>query len=80
MLWRRIAMHMIITWKSQTAFVDVNEEGTEAAAVTFDDDMGFSLDSPPPIHFIADHPFLFMIREHKRWIPFYIGIVLQLPV
>jgi serine protease inhibitor len=46
------------------AFVEVNEEGTEAAAAT-----GFvvpagRLPLPPPPTFRADHPFLFLIR-HK---------------
>jgi serpin B len=47
------------------AFVDVNEEGTEAAAVT-----GVAVglaepdfDVPPPKIFCADHPFFFLIRH-----------------
>nr|XP_009781551.1 PREDICTED: serpin-Z4-like [Nicotiana sylvestris] len=45
----------------QKAFVEINEKGTEAAAVTFesDDDLGFSLED---LSFVADHPFLFMIK------------------
>ncbi|PWA24996.1 hypothetical protein CCH79_00016040 [Gambusia affinis] len=47
---------------SHKAFVDVNEEGTEAGAVT--DTKSYSLfDSPP--NFIADHPFLFFIRHNR---------------
>lgn len=47
------------------AFVDVNEEGTEAAAVT---GVAFALgepdlDVPPPKIFRADHPFFFLIRH-----------------
>jgi serpin B len=42
------------------AFVDVNEEGTEAAAAT-----GISmLDSAPPT-FRADHPFMFLIQDNE---------------
>jgi serpin B len=46
------------------AFVEVNEEGTEAAAAT---GVGFFLVSapPPPTVFQADHPFLFFIRDRK---------------
>lgn len=47
------------------AFVDVNEEGTEAAAVTAVA-MGLAepdLDVPPPKIFCADHPFFFLIRH-----------------
>jgi serpin B len=48
------------------AFVDVNEEGTEAAAAT-----GIAMRSmamtreQPPIIFRADHPFLFLIRDNR---------------
>ena len=44
------------------AFVEVNEEGTEAAAAT---GAGISLTSvqAPTPPFRADHPFLFLIRE-----------------
>jgi serine protease inhibitor len=46
------------------AFVDVNEEGTEAAAATAVVMMRMSLPPPPPV-FRADHPFLFFIRENR---------------
>jgi serpin B len=42
------------------AFVDVNEEGTEAAAAT---GIGMVLTSMRPSRFVADHPFLFLIRD-----------------
>ena len=46
------------------AFVDVNEEGTEATAATavviFEP---ISVKTDPPVIFKADHPFLFFIRE-----------------
>ncbi len=45
------------------AFVDVNEEGTEAAAAT-GIVVGVTAMPPPPVEFKADHPFLFIIR-HK---------------
>jgi serpin B len=48
------------------AFVEVNEEGTEAAAAT---GLVFRATAmhfePPPVIFRADHPFLFLIRETK---------------
>jgi serpin B len=52
------------------AFVEVNEEGTEAAAVTAIGmapavACGGCADSiPPPIIFRADHPFFFLIRDN----------------
>jgi serpin B len=48
------------------AYIDVNEEGTEAAAAT-----GIVMRSmamrreQPPIVFCADHPFLFVIRDNR---------------
>ena len=47
------------------SFIEVNEAGTEAAAATAFDYMGFglSLDDTPKIEFVADHPFLFLIRD-----------------
>lgn len=45
------------------AFVEVNEEGTEAAAATAAV-MMLRCAMLPPEKFIADHPFLFFIR-HK---------------
>ncbi|XP_066578714.1 leukocyte elastase inhibitor-like [Amia ocellicauda] len=45
------------------SFVEVNEEGTEAAAAT---EMTIMLCCLPPTeHFTADHPFLFFIRHNK---------------
>ncbi len=46
------------------AFVDVNEEGTEAAAAT-GVVMGGTSVRPRPVVFRADHPFLFLIRDNK---------------
>lgn len=48
------------------AFVDVNEEGTEAAAATAVVMPGAALRDPaPPVVFRADHPFLFFIRDTR---------------
>ena len=46
------------------SFVDVNEEGTEAAAVTVVQ-MGVTSVPPPPPIFKADHPFIFLIQERE---------------
>ena len=61
------------------AFVDVNEEGTEAAAVTaVVRVLGASMvrPEPPPI-FRADHPFLFIIRDVQSNIILFIGSVMN---
>ncbi|HEX4311014.1 MAG TPA: serpin family protein [Acidobacteriaceae bacterium] len=51
------------------AFVDVNEQGTEAAAATATVMRSMAMrrpePEPPPVVFRADHPFLFMIRDGK---------------
>ncbi len=45
------------------AFIDVNEQGTEAAAATSTIMVATAMRVPePPIVFRADHPFLFLIR------------------
>ncbi|KAK4278182.1 hypothetical protein QN277_016064 [Acacia crassicarpa] len=76
--------HRILVSKIvQKAFVEVNEEGTEAAASTdaiLDVQFSAGLPSPPkpkPKLFVADHPFLFMIREETSLAVFFIGAVLN---
>jgi serpin B len=51
------------------AFVEVNEAGTEAAAATA---IGVRATSMPPM-FVADHPFLFLIRENSSGTILFIG-------
>jgi serpin B len=53
-------------------YVEVNEEGSEAAASTT---IVVSRESamPPPFAFVADHPFLFVIRENETGTPLFIG-------
>jgi len=49
------------------AYVDVNEEGTEAAAATAVTmrAMAIRVPNPPTPIFRADHPFVFLIRDHR---------------
>ncbi len=56
------------------AFVDVNEEGTEAAAAT---GVGIEQTSvaAEPIEFTADHPFVFVIRHEATGAILFIGRV-----
>lgn len=53
------------------AFIDVNEEGTEAAAATAVV-MAKSIPPPPPT-FRADHPFIFLIRDNHSGSILFLG-------
>ena len=56
------------------AFVDVNEEGTEAAAATAAV-IPQSTFTPEPTVFRADHPFVFMIRANRTGSILFMGRV-----
>ncbi len=55
--------------------MDLNEEGTEAAAVTvIGVRAGIAMPAPPPpLEFRADHPFLFMIRDNSSGAILFMG-------
>ncbi len=58
----------------QKTFVEVNEEGTEAAAVTIVGVLTTSAPSNPlPIPFYADRPFLYLIRERSTGAILFMG-------
>ncbi|MGB8536477.1 MAG: serpin family protein, partial [Acidobacteriaceae bacterium] len=57
------------------AYVDVDEEGTEAAAATGIQHRGLTGAPPPPIIFRADHPFMFLIRDNRSGSILFIGRV-----
>jgi serpin B len=56
-------------------FVEVNEEGTEAAAVTGVTVRVTSLPTDPPFEFIADHPYFFLIRDELTGTILFMGSV-----
>ena len=68
-------LDLFITRVLQKTFVDVDEEGTEAAAATM---VGIGLTSLPAA-FRADRPFLVVIRERFSGTILFIGKIAKLP-
>jgi serpin B len=66
---------LVITKVIQKTFVDVNEEGTEAAAAT---SVGIGLTSAPP-SIRVDRPFLLVIRERFSGTILFMGKIVKLP-
>lgn len=63
----------------QKTFVDVSEEGTEAAAVT---DLTMSAGAeinppPPPFQMIVDRPFLFLIADEQTGTILFMGLIFE---
>ena len=57
-------------------FVEVNEEGTEAAAAT-SVEVGVKSVPPPPIPFSVDRPFFFAIRDNETKTVLFMGVVVD---
>jgi serpin B len=65
--------HVFISFVKQNSFVDVNEVGTEAAAVTT---VGIGITSLPP-QVRIDRPFLFAIREQLSGTVLFLGKIVE---
>ena len=63
---------IFVSFVKQNTFVEVNEEGTEAAAVTT---VGVELTSAGPEMFVINKPFIFAIRERTTNTLLFIGKV-----
>ena len=62
-----------VTNATQKTYVDVNEEGTEAAAVTV---IEVAIESEPSLlPFVADHPFIFIIQDDESGAILFMGKV-----
>ena len=72
-----LGKQLVISQVKQKAYVDVDEEGTEAAAVTV---VGVTLTSAPISRQMrVDRPFIFAIRERLTGTVLFMGKVLNLP-
>jgi serpin B len=68
---------LFLTRVDQKTFVEVNEEGTEAAAVTAGrGELAESVYVPPP-RFYADHPFLFVLRDLRTGAVLFAGRIVD---
>ena len=61
----------------QKSFVEVNEQGTEAAAVTgiMFDSLSMPVKRPKPFEMIVDRPFLFTIEDEETNAILFIGVI-----
>ena len=67
-----IAPFLFVKDATHKTYTDVNEEGTEAAAVTVIV-TAFISQPPPPPRFIADHPFIFIIQDDESGAILFMG-------
>ncbi|MBI2537781.1 MAG: hypothetical protein HYW06_12630, partial [Gemmatimonadetes bacterium] len=65
---------LFISYVKQGTFVDVNEEGTEAAAATV---VAIGLTSAGPQEFRVDRPFAFLIRERFSGTILFMGKIMN---
>ena len=70
---RRLALEAVF----HKAFIAVDEEGTEAAAVTVATTLDAAAAMDKPVPFIADHPFVFLIRHRSSGAILFMGRVMD---
>ena len=65
--------HLYIAFVDHKAVIEINEKGTEAAAVT---DVGISLTSiPVRTPFIVNRPYVFVIRDDRSGTILFSGLI-----
>lgn len=69
------AGNLFISKVLHKSFIEVNEEGTEAAAVTSVEISLTSFPGTQPLQFVADHPFVFAIREKDTGAILFMGLM-----
>jgi len=68
---------LFIAFVKQDSFLDINEEGTEAAAVTTVGVFATSAHIPPVMR--VDHPYIIVIRERLTGTVLFMGKVVRMP-
>ena len=67
---------LCISFVKQKTYVAVNEQGTEAAAVTAIGVEAMAvMREPPPFHFVVDRPFFMAIRERQTGLILFLGAI-----
>jgi serpin B len=67
---------LCIGFVKQKTYVAVNEQGTEAAAVTAVGARAMAIvREPPPFHFVVDRPFFMAIREKQTGLILFLGAI-----
>jgi serpin B len=72
-----ISNWIYLHWARHKAFVNVDEYGTEAAAVTGIGGGGYGEPTTPEIEFIVDRPFIFLIRDRVTGTILFMGRILD---
>uniref|UniRef100_A0A0D3FL84 Serpin domain-containing protein n=1 Tax=Oryza barthii TaxID=65489 RepID=A0A0D3FL84_9ORYZ len=68
------AQNLFVSSVFHKSFIEVNEEGTEATAAVM---VSMEHSRPRRLNFVADHPFMFLIREDVTGVILFIGHVVN---
>uniref|UniRef100_A0A803MGL0 Serpin domain-containing protein n=1 Tax=Chenopodium quinoa TaxID=63459 RepID=A0A803MGL0_CHEQI len=71
------AQKLYVSGIKQKCFIEINEEGTEVAAATFAKIRQQCLRTYETLYFVADHPFMFLIRENMTGAVLFTGQVVN---
>ena len=72
-----VGSSLYIAFVQQDSFVDINEQGTEAAAVTVTGITATAVVVPPVVR--VDHPYIVVIRERLTGTVLFMGKVVRMP-